>query len=254
MYLETFARLWRWGNAVCFLGVLQFVGCTALAMLYYPGGTLGDHQTIGYSFFANYLSDLGRTAAWSGADNGVSAALFNTSIVLLGLSTVPFFLFLPLHAPDRAGTLWAAAAFGVLSAFGLIGIGLLPYDTHLAGHMQALFWWLLLFFIAVLLHFLALLQSEQHVEVFSLVSLGLTVSIAVYGAVSMGAGTVSRIGTGFTADAAAWQKYVVLGSLAWYVVFSLRMICTVQLTLPERRSTTDRLAKHYLKRLPPGGQ
>jgi hypothetical membrane protein len=167
MYVETFARLWRWGNAVCFLGVLQFLVCTTLAMLNYPGGTLVDRHSVGYALFANYLSDLGRTVACSGSANGVSAALFNTSIVLLGVSTVPFFVFLPLHAPDRARLLWTAAAFGVLSAFGLIGIGLTPYDKHLAAHLEAHFWWILFFLIAVFLHFLALLQSEERREVLS---------------------------------------------------------------------------------------
>jgi len=256
MYLETFARLWRWGNALCFLGVLQFVGCAALAMLHYPGGTLVDRHSVGYTFFENYLSDLGRTAAWSGADNGVSAALFNTSIVLLGLSTVPLFLFLPLHAPDRAGMLWAAAAFGVLSVCGLVGIGLTPYDRYLDAHVAAHLWWILPFLIAVFFHFLALMQSERCPLVFPVLSLALVTCIAVYAVASLGGGMSASAGqeTSFAPAAAAWQKYVFLGSLAWYAVFSLRMMCLVELSLPERRSTVDRSARRYLKRLPPPGQ
>jgi hypothetical protein len=63
-----------------------------------------------------------------------------------------------------------------------------------------------------------------------------------------------RVGTTFAPAAAAWQKYVVLGSLGWYLLFSLWMICTVELRVPERKSPSDRAARAYLKRLPPARQ
>jgi hypothetical membrane protein len=234
MTVTAFLRLWRWGNAVCCLGVLQFVACVGLAMLCYPGGSVADRHSPGYAIFGNFLSDLGRETAWCGRPNGASCRLFNISIVLLGLATAPFFLFLPLHAPDRAALLGVAAALGVVSACGLIGIGLTPYDRYLEAHLRALAWWLVPFWIAVVIHSLALLLSEECHGVFPLLSMGLAVLIGVYALQGIDVGlhlvlngqpeaTLSALTT-----SVAGQKYVAAASIAWYAVFSARMLFRVE--------------------------
>lgn len=62
--------------------MLQFLGCLGLAVQWYAGGSPLDPQVPGYSFSGNYLSDLGRNVAWSGASNQASAVLFNASLGL----------------------------------------------------------------------------------------------------------------------------------------------------------------------------
>ena len=59
-------------------------------MLTYPGGTIFEPGTKGYSFFYNFLSNLGESTAKNGEDNIVSAYLFNSSMLTLALS---YFLF-----------------------------------------------------------------------------------------------------------------------------------------------------------------
>jgi hypothetical membrane protein len=49
----------------------------------YPGGTFNDHSTRGYSFFHNFLSDLGMTVAHDGEPNRLGAVLFTTALLLL---------------------------------------------------------------------------------------------------------------------------------------------------------------------------
>jgi hypothetical membrane protein len=179
MHLETGIRLWRWGNAVSCFGVVQFLCLCTLAALLYPGGTLLERSTTGYSFSENFLSDLGRTDSWSNKPNARAATLFNGAVVVLGVSIVPFFLCLPLHAPDRSHLLWVAAAFGLGSAVALVGIGLTPYDVYFGAHHTALFFWVTLLSVTVMLHFWALFTSDECSSWFALLSLALLIVIAL---------------------------------------------------------------------------
>ena len=84
-------------SVVACLGLLQFLLALAYAITHYPGG---------YSFFGNFLSDLGRTRA-SGEDNMLCSQVFNRSIVALGLSLLPFFALVPStlgSSPRRRGS------------------------------------------------------------------------------------------------------------------------------------------------------
>ena len=59
-----------------------FILLNILAMLTYPGTTLHDKSSIGYSFTNNFLSDLGRFISWSGEQNFYSNLFFILQIVL----------------------------------------------------------------------------------------------------------------------------------------------------------------------------
>ncbi|MBM4094717.1 MAG: hypothetical protein FJ276_35710 [Planctomycetes bacterium] len=244
MYQETGIRLWRWANAVSCLGVLQFLVLSILATHRYAGGTIWERHRVGYSYSENYLSDLGRTEAWSGVSNRSAARLFNGGVIILGASLVPFFLFLPAHAPDKSSLLWIAAVFGIFSTVALIRIGLTPYDTHLAAHQTALVLWVLLLLITVGLHAWALLTSTEASTLFGLVSFLLAMLIVTYGIRGME-------GMDATAQRSvpALQKGVVLGAVGWYLAFSARMICTRELAHTERDTTLDESARQYLRRL-----
>ena len=70
---------------------IVFLVLTIAAMLLYPGGRVGDPQSIGYSFFTNFFSDLGQTHTHSGATNTVSLALFCIGLVAVAYTIVVFF-------------------------------------------------------------------------------------------------------------------------------------------------------------------
>lgn len=251
MPLEIGIRFWRWGNAIACLGVLQFLVFATLAMNAYPGGTRDDAHTDGYLFFENYLSDLGRTQAWSGDDNTASALRFNTSIIVLGATLVPFFVFLPTHAPDRRFTLAAAACFGVISAIALIGLGRTPYDINSTGHHTALFVWVTSLSVAMLLHFWALLQSEESSDVFAFLSLGVAILIGVYIVRGIDIVAAAKLGgeRPELIESVMMQKWVVLAIVTWYVVFGLRMVLTTQLPSVNHNADLDRAAEKYAERL-----
>ena len=238
MNLDTGIRLWRWGNAVSCFGVAQFLCLSVLAMHWYPGGTMADQKTTGYSFYENFLSDLGMTKAWSGQPNPTASLLFNTAMVVLGLSIIPFFLFLPSHAPDQWESLRIAAVFGVVSALALVGIGLSPFDVHPNAHVAALVLWVMSLSSAAVLHFGALWASNDCSPLLALLSAGLATAICLYMVAAAG-----------DLRAAAMQKCLVLYALVWYVVFGVRMVLTTELVPPDRDDRLRREAEEYLRRL-----
>jgi len=233
MNLDTGIRLWRWGNAVSCFGVAQFLCLSILAMQSYPGGTMVNPETPGYSFSENFLSDLGMTLSWSLKPNGTASLLFNTAVVVLGFSIIPFFLFLPTHASDQWESLRIAAAFGVISALALVAIGLSPFDVHPGGHVAALVLWVMSLSSAAVLHFGALCGSKKCSPLLAVLSLGLVMAICLY----------------MVDGSAIVQKCLVLCALVWYMVFGVRMARTTELRPPERDDPLDRVAEAYLRRL-----
>lgn len=77
---------------ITILGIVNFLICSTLSMQFYTGGTLENPDITGYTFISNKLSDLGMTTAYSGKSNAMSFWLFNISLVITGISLIPFIL------------------------------------------------------------------------------------------------------------------------------------------------------------------
>ena len=75
-----------------YIGIFLFVILNFISMLTYPGGTIIEPDTKGYSFFYNFLSNLGESTAKNGEDNIVSAYLFNSSMLILAISYILFYV------------------------------------------------------------------------------------------------------------------------------------------------------------------
>ena len=82
---------------ITILGILQFLILSSLAMLFYSGGNLNDPNSLRYSFCLNKFSDLGMTFSYSGKSNWISFCLFNSSLVLFGLSLIPLIISVSQH-------------------------------------------------------------------------------------------------------------------------------------------------------------
>ena len=132
MTKPTIFKLARWAS-------FASVVLAGMAMLLYPGGTARDPSTSGYSFFQNFLSDLGTTVAWGGQPNYLSAFLFMASFTLLALALVGGSVaFVRLYSSSRHQRYLArtAGAAGVISCVGLIGAALTPANRFLAFHLK----------------------------------------------------------------------------------------------------------------------
>ncbi len=109
-----------------------------LAAVFYPGGTVRDPTTSGYSFSANFISDLGMTVAHGGKANAAGAALFALGFAMLALALVCCAVgFVRLHSLSVRGRATAlAGASGVgLAGVCLLAAGLSPANVAAPLHM-----------------------------------------------------------------------------------------------------------------------
>jgi hypothetical membrane protein len=125
--------------------ILAMVNCiqslifTILAMLFYPGGTFSDTNTIGFSFFSNLFSDLGRTIAHSGASNLVSSMIYNISLFIMGMLFIPFFIATPYlfrKTGEGKGLAIASSSLGIIVGIGMVGASLTPADLYYQIHVN----------------------------------------------------------------------------------------------------------------------
>jgi hypothetical membrane protein len=152
-------------------------------MLLYPGGTKADPHTQGYSFFTNFLSDLGHTMTASGQSNIPSAVLFILAMILGGIATVLFSLaFTQLFtlSPLTIGLSRLGALCGVIAGICLIGVGAVPEDLSSWLHNFCIYAALVIFVVAYILFLLAIVRTKGLPKRISWVFIALGIVLAVY--------------------------------------------------------------------------
>lgn len=111
-----------------------------LSAIAYPGGTAFDTHTHGYSFFQNFISDLGMTVTHGGQSNHLGAGLFASGFALLSLSVACCVVgFIQLHRSSAAARPIAGmgAVGGVIAAACLLGAAVAPENVFPLFHMRA---------------------------------------------------------------------------------------------------------------------
>jgi hypothetical protein len=99
--------------------------------LSYPGGTVRDESTRGYSFTHNFLSDLGASVAFNYQPNVTGAVLFGASVLVGALvlaSSIVVTVRLLSAAPRARSFARLAAVAGVLASAGFLGAAITPMD------------------------------------------------------------------------------------------------------------------------------
>jgi len=103
----------------------------------YPGGTVLDESSRGYSFSQNFLSDLGGTVAFNGERNVGGAVLMGAAIIIgvvvLAGALVGTIRFLSSSPRARIFARLAAVA-GALVCVGYLGVALAPIDRAWTLH------------------------------------------------------------------------------------------------------------------------
>ena len=120
------------------VSILVFISLVALAMMTYNGGNAIDNFSNGYSFSLNYLSDLGRNIGYSGVNNTLPFYSFNLSLIIIGISFLIYFLFLPsLHNKSSISFLLSriGGVFGCFASICFAGVGLTPSDLFFDLHV-----------------------------------------------------------------------------------------------------------------------
>lgn len=183
------SRYRRLAFALTMLGGLQFMALSTAAMFFYPGGTRSDNATDGYSFWTNFFSDLGQTAAHSGDSNTLSMVLFIIALSLSGIILIPFFLAMP-HCfretrPARRLS-YAGSAFGVISGICFVGIAAVPSDVNLTVHRLFVYIAFTALLAVVLCYVTAIFKSRSFPRKYALAYLAFALILTVYLALLFG--------------------------------------------------------------------
>jgi len=178
------SAFWRQGVfRLVAIGCILFVLLTAVAMLFYPGGTATDPTTHGYSFFTNFFSELGLTQTRTGQPNTVSATLFITALTAAGAALAVFFVaFAQFFVHSTAGKILSGlgAFFGVIAGICFIGVAFTPANLYLRAHGQFVLWAFTAFPIAALFYTAAILQERQYPKRFALAFGAFTILLILY--------------------------------------------------------------------------
>lgn len=233
-YLTSYTSVTTLVSLIACLGIGQFLVSLILAVNLYAGGTSLEPRSQGYAWTGNFLSDLGRTRAWSGADNAASARKFNRAVIVLGASLLPFFAVLAWVLEQSRAAIWLS---GTLSACGLIGIGLTPYDQHFVAHHIALGVWIGPMFILVLAYLFAATQRDEASLGTITCTVALLMAVIGYGAAGSHAGYV------------AMQKVTVVLSIFWFGGITFRVATVTAQQITGRGPLIERQAERYMQQL-----
>ena len=122
---------------LAFMGIISYIILIAIAMLAYPGGIRDNTSLVGYTFWGNTFSDLGRVTAWNGDPNPTSMTLFSFAYGINAITMVLFYLVF-IHKFDgedlSAKTSKIGSWFGIISSIAIIGIIFSPADILNGPH------------------------------------------------------------------------------------------------------------------------
>ncbi len=130
---------WReWAFLFCMFGAVQVVILTSIAMFFYAGGTRLDPNAPGYTFWANALSELGTTRAWSGRDNTVSYLMYTITWILWGISriilAIAFYYFFTEVKLEKKLSIIGSIML-VIQGITIVGSALTPADIYYNEHV-----------------------------------------------------------------------------------------------------------------------
>jgi hypothetical protein len=162
---------------------LLFIILSAYCMVIYPGGTVTNYHTEGYSFFTNYFSDLGRTHNFLQQSNLNSMIVFRTSVTLIGIATILFFLTIPfffLTSILTRNLSLIGSLTGIITGFGYIGIAFTPVDIMYPFHMFMVKVAFNSFLITVVLYAIAIFKNPVYPNLYSWAYLIFGIILALY--------------------------------------------------------------------------
>jgi hypothetical protein len=176
-----------------FFGFVIFIVFSALAMIFYAGGTQMDPNAPGYSFWFNTFSDSGRSIAHNGKPNLISMIFFSIAWIVFAITMIPFYIVFPrvFEGDTREKKLAEKGGYlGIIGSIAHIGIAFTPADIFFALHYLFVFIVYPAMVLAMILYSKTIKQSEKFSKeytyafifftgiVFLSIIMGLVVSLA----------------------------------------------------------------------------
>lgn len=160
MKFNGLEKHWKPSLLISFCSIVTFVLCLISSMIYYPDGTsaTGYNGFDRYSFWSNFISDLGMTKTFGGIPNPVSSTLLFIGILVLSIGGSIFYLLAcsilgnKEEEKDNSTLTAVGSVIGIIGNFFLLGVSLFPKDTELLLHEITSVTFFLLSFIAVLIY------------------------------------------------------------------------------------------------------
>jgi len=162
---------------------LLFPILTTLAMLFYPGGTRGNPDAQGYSFFENFFSELGLTQSYAGGPQTASFMLFTAALSLAGAALVLYYCLAPSLFWEKTSSRilsLAGSLFGIISGLSFIGVAFTPADVYLAPHTLFVQLAFVTFFIAVSFYAAAIFIHPGFPNKYGWVNLSFGLLLGIY--------------------------------------------------------------------------
>ena len=197
------------------LGLVQFLLFSTVAMFFYSGGTSWNNLAEGYTFWHNVMSDLGRTVSYSGSSNTVSSTIFNSSLMIFGVSIIIIYLNMSKSFLLSKNIVFYIKIIGIISGLGMIGVALTPDDILSDEHILAVWIWILSLSTVLILFILSKVTHKIYDNIFY-VSAILLFAVLIH----IGQGLLDM----WSPIVATTQKIVVYLNVLWYLLISKKII------------------------------
>lgn len=146
-------------------GIIQYLILTTIAMFFYTGGNIVNPNTPTYSFFINFISDLGRIKSISGKSNIISLILYTIAGVFFSISLILFVITLRDLFKDDPKIKKISnfiMILGIISGiFMLVGY-LTPWDVYGSIHVLCGLIFTATGVVTILLYAIAIIFKEQY--------------------------------------------------------------------------------------------
>lgn len=184
MVLLKLIKNWKmFASLFVIFGPAQYIVLTAVAMVFYAGGTMIDPLSPGYYFWGNFFSDLGRIIALSGAPNVVSFTIFTITALILSISFIPFaFVISSYFKNDKRQYLIAriGALICLVSGGFLIATILTPWDLFDRTHLLFSNLFNITGILGIVFFTIAVLNNKNYPNLYGFVYIALLVIVMIY--------------------------------------------------------------------------
>ena len=184
MVLLKLIKNWKlFASLFIIFGPAQYIILTAVAMLFYAGGTMIDPLSPGYYFWGNFFSDLGRVIALSGAPNVVSFTIFTITASILSISFIPFaFVISSYFKSDKKQYLVAriGSLICLTSIVFLIATILTPWDVFDRTHLMFANLFNITGMLGIVFFTIAVLYNRDYPNLYGFVYIALLIIAVIY--------------------------------------------------------------------------
>ena len=184
MVLLKLIKNWKlFASLFIIFGPAQYIILTAVAMLFYAGGTMIDPLSPGYYFWGNFFSDLGRVIALSGAPNVVSFTIFTITASILSISFIPFaFVISSYFKSDKKQYLVAriGSLICLTSIIFLIASILTPWDVFDRTHLMFANLFNITGVLGIVFFTIAVLYNKDYPNLYGFVYIALLIIAVIY--------------------------------------------------------------------------